>query len=316
MSRTSLPTDPLRTDRLKADRLRADLLLLLTAVIWGLAFVAQRISAGQIGVYFFNAARFVIGAAVLWLITSLALRQPVSLRLNRQELAAAVTAGIVLFLGTALQQAGLQYTTAGNAGFITGLYVVIVPFLLAGVLRRPVSRWVWLAAGVAVLGLLLLSTGATLGINRGDLLELAGAFAWAVHVLVVGWAMRWMSVLRFSIVQFLLAAGLHLAFGLLFETPVAPWPAAAWLPVLYVGIFSTGIGYTLQAAGQRHAPETDAAFLLNLESVFAALGGYLLLGETLTLVQLVGCGLLLAAVLLAQLRPGAQPVSEPPRPAG
>lgn len=302
--------------RLKADRLKADLLLLLTALIWGLAFVAQRVSAVEIGVYFFNASRFVIGAGVIWLLASLAQRQAISVRLKRNEFLAAAAAGSVLFLGTALQQAGLQYTTAGNAGFITGLYVVIVPILLAGVLRRPVGRVVWLAATVAVLGLLLLSAGATLGVNRGDLLELAGAFAWAVHVLVVGWVMRWMGVLKFSIVQFLWAAGLHLIFGLLFETPLPPWPASSWLPVLYVGIFSTGIGYTLQAAGQRHAPETDAAFLLNLEAVFAALAGYVLLGEVLTPVQLLGCALLLGAVLLAQLRPGAQAANQAPHPPG
>lgn len=284
-------------------RLKADFYLLITALVWGLAFAAQRVAAVEIGVFFFNFARFLIGAGVLWLIVSISQRKLLSVPRSRKELAATAAAGCVLFLGTAFQQAGLQYTTAANAGFITGLYVVIVPILLAMVLHRSVAWYIWLAASLAVFGLLLLSTGGQFSINQGDLLELAGAFMWAVHVLVVGWAVRWIGIARFSMGQYLWAGVLHLAAGLLLETPLQSWPVTAWLPVLYVGIFSTGLGYTLQAVGQRHAPETDAAFILNLEAVFAAFFGFILLGETLTTIQLVGCALIFCAVLLAQLMP-------------
>lgn len=234
-------------------RLRADGLLLLTALIWGLAFIAQRVAALSIGVYFFNFARFVIGGLVLWLVISIRRRGWYRLDLDRSDWAAAALAGLFLFLGSTLQQAGLLYTTASNAGFITGLYVVFVPILLALILHRRVSGMVWAASALAVAGLFLLSTGGELRLNRGDLLELLGALMWAGHVLAVGWAVHRIRLLPFSLGQFVFAGGLSLAGGLLFETPLSPWPLAAWLPVLYVGIFSTGIGYTLQAAGQQHA---------------------------------------------------------------
>lgn len=293
--------------RLKADRLKADLLLLLTALIWGLAFVAQRVAALSIGVFFFNGIRFIIGAVVLWLAISARRGRWYRLDLDRAGWAAAGLAGLFLFLGSTLQQAGLLYTTASNAGFITGLYVVFVPILLALVLRRRVSGLVWAASGLAVAGLFLLSTGGELRLNRGDLLELAGAVMWAGHVLAVGWAVRRVALLPFSLGQFFFAAGLSLAGGLIFETPLQPWPLESWLPVLYVGIFSTGVGYTLQAAGQQHAPETDAAFILTLEAVFSAFFGYLLLGERLLPVQIAGSVLILLAVLMAQRGARRQP---------
>jgi drug/metabolite transporter (DMT)-like permease len=293
-------------------RLRADALLLLTALIWGLAFVAQRVAALSIGVFFFNFARFVIGGLVLWLVISARQRRAYRLDLDRPGWAAAGIAGLFLFLGSTLQQAGLLYTTASNAGFITGLYVVFVPILLAVVLRRRVSGLVWAASALAVVGLFLLSTGGALHLNRGDLLELAGAVMWAGHVLAVGWAVQRVSLLPFSLGQFVIAGGLCLIGGLLFESLPTAWPLEAWLPVLYVGIFSTGIGYTLQAAGQQHAPETDAAFILTLEAVFSAFFGYWLLAERLLPVQIAGSALILLAVLLAQRGARRQPEVTPP----
>ena len=300
-------------------RLKADLLLLLTAVIWGLAFAAQRFAALKTGIFLFNAVRFALGFAALglvWLVWKR--RQPLHetgswIKIPQAGLAITLS-GLVLFLGSALQQAGLQYTTAANAGFITGLYVVIVPVLLALVLHRRVGWQVWLAALLAVAGLYLLSTGAHLGINRGDLLELAGAFMWALHVIVVAWAVRMLPLVPFSLGQFAIAGVLNGAAALVWELPFTPWTPPVWLAVLYVGIFSTAIGYTTQAAGQRYAPETDAAFILNLEAVFAALFGFLILGEKLLPVQLLGCGLILAAVLFVQLSPSQPPqLAEPDR---
>jgi drug/metabolite transporter (DMT)-like permease len=290
-------------------RLKADAYLLIAAVIWGMAFVAQRVAALEMGVFTFNGSRFVIGGAVLWLFFSLAQRSPLRFSMDRKGFLASLATGLVLFLGTAFQQAGLQSTTAANAGFITGLYVIFVPILLAAVLHRRVGLTVWLAAGLAVVGLLLLSTGGRLELNRGDVLELIGALVWALHVILVGWTVRFLPVRQYALAQFGWAALFNLLAALLLELPWQPLSANTWIPVLYVGIFSTAVGYTLQLAGQRHAPETDAAFLLNLEAAFAAVFGYLILRETLTPVQLVGCGLLLSAVLLAQYRPRPRPLT-------
>lgn len=292
-------------------RLRADGLLLLTAVIWGLAFAAQRFAALETGIFLFNAVRFALGFGALGLFWFLQQRRRLFLEWKNgfkhpRAALAVLLSGLVLFLGSSLQQAGLQYTTAANAGFITGLYVVIVPVLLAIVLHRRVGARVWIAAGLAVAGLYLLSTGARLGFNRGDLLELAGAFMWSLHVIVVAWAVRLMPLVPFSLGQFAVAGLFNGAASLLWELPVSPWTPPVWLAVFYVGIFSTAIGYTFQAAGQRHAPETDAAFILNLEAVFAALFGYLILGEVLLPMQIVGCALILAAVLFVQISPRRQ----------
>jgi drug/metabolite transporter (DMT)-like permease len=301
-------------------RLKADLLLLLTSLIWGFAFVAQRIGALELGVYLFNASRFYIGAFLIIGILILSTRGQLSdLKGSIRSLGSgfwrmALVAGGVLFVGSGLQQAGLQYTTAGNAGFITGLYVVIVPFLVR-LTGRKVGMMAWVAAAFAVIGLGLLSLGESLfsadelQVNQGDLLELGGAFFWAMHVLIVGLAMQnktsrslARAPLLFSAFQFLAAGSLHLAFGLALEAPTLTWSIRSLWALAYVAVFSTAIGYTLQVAGQRHAPETDAALILSLEAVFAALFGYWVLREALLPIQLMGCAIIFGAILLAQIK--------------
>src|SRR5512145_500079 len=252
--------------------LRSDALLLLKAVIWGGAFAAQRVAAEHIGVFLFNSLRFVIGAALLLPFADL------RCQFNRRTMVGPVLAGVVLFTASALQQAGLQFTTAGNAGFITSMYVVLVPVLLVIFWRQPVRGLVWLAVGMAVVGALLLSTGGRgVRLAPGDALELIGAVVWALHVIVVDRFARRMKALAFAAGQFLVAAVLNLIVGLAFESHTLPGVLDAWWAVAYIGIFSTAVGYTLQIVGQRHAPPTDAALILGLEAVFAALFGALLL---------------------------------------
>jgi drug/metabolite transporter (DMT)-like permease len=288
-------------------RLRSDLILLLTAVIWGSAFVAQRVAAEYIGVFLFNALRFLLGAALLLPFADL------KRNLNRQNILGPVLAGIILFTASALQQAGLQYTTAGNAGFITSLYVVLVPLLLVIFFRQPVRWLVWPAVGLAMIGALLLSTGGkSFRLAPGDGLELIGATVWALHVIVVDHFSKRMKALTLSVGQFIVAAALNLIVGLAFESHTLPGVVTVWWTVAYIAIFSTAIGYTLQIVGQRHAPATDAALIMSLESVFAAFFGALLLAEGLNAVQVIGCGLILGGVVLAQIRP-AQGL--PPSPA-
>ncbi len=278
-------------------RLKSDFILLLVALIWGSAFAAQRVAADHLGPFLFNGVRFII--AVLVLLPMARFR----LKVTRGILPWVALAGIVLFTASFFQQAGMKYTTAGNAGFITGLYVVLVPLVMVVFLRQPVSRWTWLAAGIATIGALLLSTGGEIKLNPGDALELAGAGAWAVHVLLVGWLARRTDVLSFVILQDLVSAVLNVVFSLF--TDISTFPGllpAAWA-VLYTGIFSIGIGYALQGIGQRHAPPADAAIILSLEAVFAALFGFMFLNERLLPVQVLGCFLILAAILQVQLRP-------------
>jgi drug/metabolite transporter (DMT)-like permease len=291
-----------------SQRLRSDLILLLTAVIWGSAFVAQRVAAEYIGVFLFNGLRFLLGAALLLPFADL------RHNLNRRTILGPTLAGVVLFTASALQQAGLEFTTAGNAGFITSMYVVLVPLLLVIFFRQPVRWLVWVAVGLAMVGALLLSTGGqSFRLAPGDGLELIGAGVWALHVIVVDRFAKQVKALAFAVGQFIVAAILNLIVGLIFEGNTLPGVAHAWWTVAYIAVFSTAIGYTLQIVGQRHAPPTDAALIMSLESVFAAIFGALLLAEGLNPVQIIGCGLILSGVVLAQIRPAQiRPVEIPP----
>jgi drug/metabolite transporter (DMT)-like permease len=281
--------------------------LLLVALIWGSAFAAQRVAADHLGPFLFNGLRFLVAVAVL---LPLARFRP---RVERKMLPWVALTGTVLFLASVLQQAGMQYTTAGNAGFITGLYVVLVPVVLVVILRQPVSWATWLAALLATLGALLLSTGGELKqLNPGDALELAGALAWALHVILVGWLARRVDVLSFVIGQDLVAGLLNLFFASFTDMGTLPGLAQAGWAVLYTGVFSIGIGYALQGIGQKHAPPSDAALILSLESVFAAIFGFIFLKEYLSPIQLLGCGLIFVAIIQVQIRP--VPVEEPPLP--
>ena len=278
-------------------RLKSDLILLLVAFIWGSAFAAQRVAADHLGPFIFNALRFFVAVIILLPIARF------RLKVERGILPWIALAGTALFTASALQQAGMQYTTAGNAGFITGLYVVLVPLVMVIFLRQPVSRWTWVAALIATIGALLLSTGGELKLNPGDVLELVGAGAWAVHVLLVGWLARRTDVLSFVILQNLVSAVLNVVFSLFTDISTLPGLMPAAWAVLYTGVFSIGVGYALQGMGQRHAPPTDAALILSLEAVFAALFGFFFLNERLLPIQILGCMMILGAIIQVQLRP-------------
>jgi drug/metabolite transporter (DMT)-like permease len=296
--------------------IKSDGILLLTAFIWGFAFVAQRMGMDHIGPFMFNGIRFLLGALVL---------APVFLRSRRSFQPArpknaklpsgfwvGAIAGMVLFLGASLQQVGLVYTTAGNAGFITGLYVVLVP-ILGLFLGARTNAGTWLGALLAALGLYFLSVTAELTIAYGDLLVLVGTLFWAIHVHIVGRFAPLMEASRLALFQYLACAVLSLLVGLLIETTTLAdlWDAA--LPILYGGALSVGVAYTLQIVGQRHAHPAHAAILLSLESVFAALGGWMVLGEVMTMRGILGCALMLGGMLISQLygflaKPARQPL--------
>jgi len=278
-------------------RLKADLTLLIISVIWGTAFVAQRV-AGQMGsVYLFNGARYLLAAlAVLPFVG----RNIIS-STPRAQFQWMFLAGFLLFIASAFQQVGIVYTTAGNAGFITSLYVVLVPIVLFSLWRERL-RWLSVAAvGIAVAGAFLLSTAGRFEVRAGDALELVGALFWAFHVVVLGkFASRFESI-SFSVGQLAVCGLLNLGVGAFVETSLPlNWPLVG--AILYTALFSLGLCYTLQIWAQRHTPPADAALILSLESVFAVLAGWWLLDERLEAIQVLGCVLIFAAVLLSQFK--------------
>ena len=283
-------------------RLKADLTLLLVSVIWGSAFVAQRV-AGQMGsVYLFNGARYLLAAVV---VLPFALRIGRSMRpldrISPAQFKWMFIVGVVLFGGSAIQQVGLLYTTAGNAGFITSLYVVLVPILLFVIWREKI-HWVSVVAVIlAGVGAFFLSTGGAFEVRLGDLIELIGALFWTVHVIMLGkYAARFESM-SFSVGQLVVCGMLNLALGLFLERSM-PVNGRLLAAILYTALFSLGLCYTLQIWAQRHTPPADAALILSLESVFAVLSGWLLLNEKLVPIQVFGCVLIFVAVLLSQFK--------------
>ena len=277
-------------------RWKADLALLLASVIWGTAFAVQRVAAQVGSIFMFNGLRFMLGLLVLLPLTGL------RWKFSRRDWGLVLLAGTLLFGGSALQQMGMQSTTAGNAGFITTMYVVLVPIVLfVGWRERP--HWLaWVATLLALTGAFLLSTGGEFALRPGDLLELLGAFFWSLHVVLVGKFAPRVDPIRFSAGQFLVGGGLNLAAGLVFERSISIFQPAVLGGLLYTGIFSVGVAYTLQVVGQRYTPPAHAALILSLEGVMAALFGWWWLGEGLLPVQLVGCALIFAAIMLAQVK--------------
>ena len=291
---------------MRGKAVKSDLLLLLIAAIWGGGFVAQRQGLEFVGPFTFNGVRFALGSLSLLPLVLIGNRRrnrlPVVLGKGGTPslLLGGALAGTALFLGASLQQVGLVTTTAGNAGFITGLYVVIVPLLGLCWGQRP-STGTWLGALLAACGLFLLSVTARFSIGFGDTLELAGAFFWAGHVLLIGWLSPRLDAFKLSAVQFAVCSLLSLGTAFCIETVSLAGILRAALPILYGGLISVGVAYTMQVVAQRDAHPAHTAVILSAEGVFAALGGWLILGEQLGARGLVGCSLMLAGMLLSEL---------------
>lgn len=291
-------------------RLKADLTLLLVSIIWGSAFVAQRV-AGQMGsVYLFNGARYLLAAiVVLPLMIRARRKMNPYYKTPREQYKWMLIAGLLLFIGSAFQQAGMVYTTAGNAGFISGLYVVLVPVALFIVWKEK-PHWLSIVAVIlAGAGAFLLSTGGRpalsaiegFEVRAGDVLELFGALFWTFHVIVLGKFASRFDALSFSIGQLIVCAILNLSVGL-FTEPMIPFNGPLILAIVYTAFFALGLCYTLQIWAQRHTPPADAALILSLESVFAVLSGWLILNERLVSIQILGCILIFIAVVLSQFK--------------
>lgn len=282
--------------------IKSNFILLLAATIWGFAFVAQRVGMEHVGPFTFNGVRFLLGGLSL---IPLILYTRIDSQTTRLEWKSSVLpgllAGTVLFIAASLQQLGLMYTTAGKAAFVTCLYIVLVP-VIGIFLHQSVGRGTWLGCILAILGLYFLCIKESASLQIGDLLELMGAFFWSFHILIIGHFSRRVDTLKLSIFQFLTCATLSLFTAVITETIVINNIAAAAVPILYGGICSVGVAYTLQIVGQKHAPPAHAAIILSMETVFAVIGGFLLLGERIGGQEMVGCALMLTGMLVSQLQ--------------
>ncbi len=296
---------------------KSSLMLILTAFVWGIAFVAQREGGDAAGPYSFNCIRSLIGAAVLLPVIKWQQRRaPEShssiIRDRKQLWLGGIACGVLLFLASTAQQLGLYYgTSAGKAGFLTACYIIIVP--LVSILLGKKCRWnVWLSVFIAVIGLYFLCLTDEFAMQPSDGLVLLCAGLFSIHILLVDYFSPQVDGVKMSSIQFLVCGVLSLAPMILVDMghsaaqariwleTLGTWDA--WLPILYAGILSCGVGYTLQIIGQKGVPPAVASLLMSLESVFSVLAGMVILHETLTGRELLGCVLVFAAVLLAQFQ--------------
>ncbi|NYB73970.1 DMT family transporter [Sedimentibacter hydroxybenzoicus DSM 7310] len=290
---------------MKNKEVKSVLILLLTAAIWGFAFVAQRVGMQHVGAFTFNGVRFALGSmSLLPVIYFFGKKSTESIeKIEEADFKTTVKSGImagsVLFIAASLQQVGLIYTTAGKAGFITSLYIVLVP-ILGIFLKQKTHITTWLGALTAVIGLYFLSINENFTIEFGDLLEIIGAFFWAVHIQLIDRFVRNVDAIKLSSIQFATCSVLSLIVAFIFEDVNLGGLSSAIVPILYGGIMSAGVAYTLQAVGQKHAKPSHAAIALSMESVFAAVGGLLLLEEILPARGYLGCALMLLGMLVAQ----------------
>ena len=286
-------------------------LLLLTSFIWGTAFVAQRKGMEFIGPFTFNGIRSFIGAAVLLPLVAFSMKSakamdpalPNALQAKDSKKSLVIgglLCGILMFAASSLQQYGMVYTTSGKAGFITAMYIVIVP-LLGIFIGKKIRPLLWCCVAIAVLGLFLLTIKEDLSLNRGDVLVMVCALFFSVHILVIDHFSPRTNPIALSQVQLLITGLLSIPFILGLETVHWSSVLECWFPIFYAGVMSCGVAYTLQIVAQRHTEPTVASLLLSLESVFAVLAGAIILGEVLNARELIGCILMFVAIVLSQL---------------
>ena len=282
-------------------KLKGSLSILLATVIWGSTFVAQSVGVDTIGPFSFLSIRCFL--AVILLLTILFLRNRkdfIKILTDRRLWKAGIPCGIALFAATALQQIGLIYTTAGKGGFITAMYIIIVP-LLGIFLKRKPPKTVVLSVAIAAVGLYLISGAGFTGINIGDVLMLLCAVAFAVQILIMDRVAGDLNSMALNMSQALVCAVVSGVCMLLFDDIHIGNILACWFPLCWAGFMSMGIAYTLQIVGQKAIEPTTASLLMSFESVFAAISGWLLLSETFTLTEGIGCALVFGAIMLSQI---------------
>lgn len=291
--------------------MKNSLLLLLTSFIWGVAFVAQSVGGEAVGCFTFNGVRSLIGAAVLL---------PVIFFLDKQKkkelgeekfpeqkgdlktlLTGGICCGVMLCIASNFQQFGISFTTVGKAGFITAMYILIVP-ILGLFMKKRVGAKVWLGVVLATLGLYMLCmTSESFSLSKGDFLVLICAGFFSLHILIIDYFSPKVDGVRMSCIQFFVCGLISMVIAFVFEQPNPGAILSGWLPILYAGVLSCGVAYTLQIVGQKNMDPTVASLILSLESVFSVLAGWVILNQRLSGRELLGCVLMFFAIILAQL---------------
>ncbi len=294
-------------------------MLILTAFIWGTAFVAQSVGMDYLGPFTFNGVRSIIGGVALlpciWILQMIngKSNQEKEEKDNKSEVMTdssgnkkkdlvfgGIACGLLLFAASSLQQMGIQYTTAGKAGFITAFYIVIVP-VLGIFLRKKIGWKVWIAVAIALAGLYFLCITERFTIGKGDVLIFVCALVFSLHILVIDYFSPKVDGVKMSCIQFFVCGIASLPFMFILETPTTGAMLAGWMPLLYAGVLSCGVAYTLQIIGQKNVNPAIASLILSLESCFSVLAGWIVLGERLSMRESIGCVLMFAAIILAQL---------------
>ena len=296
---------------MKTGQMKNSLLLLLTSFIWGVAFVAQSVGGEAVGCFTFNGVRSLIGAFVLI---------PVIYFLDNQKkkelgkdkfldqkgdsktlLLGGVCCGVMLCIASNFQQFGISFTTVGKAGFITAMYILIVP-ILGLFMKKKMGVKVWFGVVLATIGLYMLCmTSESFSLSQGDFLVLICAGFFSLHILIIDYFSPKVDGVRMSCIQFFVCGIISVIIAFIFESPSLSSIVSGWLPILYAGVLSCGVAYTLQIVGQKNMDPTVASLILSLESVFSVLAGWLILNQTMTLREFSGCGLMFLAIILAQL---------------
>lgn len=285
-------------------------LLLLTGLIWGVAFVAQSEGMNYVGAFTFNCARFLIGGLVLipciFFLRKVngdkqaAMDQEAREKYRKTGIVGGLCCGVFICLGSTLQQFGIAQTTVGKAGFITALYIVIVP-VLGLFLKKKAGLNIWASVAIAAAGMYLLCVNEGFSIGRGDFLVFLGSIGFSFHILVIDYFSPKADGVVISCIQFFTAGIISGILMFLFEHPSWSSLLAAWAPVLYAGVLSCGVAYTLQVVAQKNVDPTVASLILSLESAFSLLAGWVLLGQKMSAKELFGCVLVFAAIMLAQV---------------
>lgn len=289
---------------MKKEQIKGSLLLFLAAIIWGIAFVAQSVGMDYVGPFTFNCVRTLIGGIVLISCIAFLNRGKVKKKTNFTEkkrlLLGGICCGIALATGSTLQQFGIMYTTVGKAGFITAFYIIIVP-ILGLFLGKKCGLSVWISVVIALAGLYFLCITDGFSIGKGDIYVFLGAIAFSIHILVIDYFTQFNDGVKMSCIQFFVCGILCFVPMMLFEHPEISVILLAWKPILYAGVMSCGVAYTLQIVGQKNMNPTVASLILSLESVTSVIAGFLVLHQNLSHRELIGCGLMFIAIVLAQL---------------
>ena len=286
--------------------LKCNILLLITSAIWGFAFIAQRVGMNYVGAFTFNGVRFALGAfslVPLIIFYNEKGKHKEENRTSKSVFLSGLFTGLIVFLASSFQQVGLIETTAAKAAFITGLYIVFVP-IMGIFLKRHIGMSSWFGAVIAVIGLYFLCVTNNFSISYSDLLELGSAFFFAIQIILIDIFSKKFDTLKLAFFQFITCSVLSLITATLFENITMNGILQAAIPILYGGIFSVGIAYTLQIFAQKNAEPTHAAIIMSMESVFATIGGFLVLNEYLSLRAIFGCILMFTGMIICQMKSG------------